>query len=346
MSHVRPLVTLHQPLRQVVLDVMEREMPDILRLGEVLVELAPWQRTVDKDQALRVTAEPGCICMRNHGANVVPNYVYLLFDTQDTLHQCMQVVGHDKLGVAASTPTCKASIARRRLAVSCAAVVWHDNSISRIGERIDDVAVLVPRFWEAVDEEDRAFALCGRRLRPAAGSRDVDIVKAEGVGRCAGNGDGGGWGADLGAGVAPGGRLSWGRRCCGSCGDGNSGGGHAKGSTKAKRVVDSHKYAMVRRDTAKPTCRRRQSTTTVHEAQLVVRRLFLCARPSHGGSDSGRSGRDMMTQSRVIPQSKSRSTKEICAVDEERNNACEDEGTSFVWRGHIADSRSANGTEA
>ncbi len=91
--------------------------------------------------------------MSNHATNVVADNVYGFSDAQVLGEQRVDVSCHDNLGVA---------IARVRR-VASAPVIWRNNPIARIAQRCNDMAELVRRLWEPMDQENDTLGL--RRCR-------------------------------------------------------------------------------------------------------------------------------------------------------------------------------------
>lgn len=80
------------------------------------------------------------------------NNVHGLSNTQVLGQKRVNIASHDHLGIAI------AGVRR----VSSTTVIWRDNTVSRIAQRRNDMAKLVRRLREAMNEQDSTLGLCGR----------------------------------------------------------------------------------------------------------------------------------------------------------------------------------------
>lgn len=84
--------------------------------------------------------------MCNHAANVVPDNMDTLADSEMSVNEVGQVCSHDRLGEGA--------VRARRL--SSTPIVWGDHAIAGARQRNQDMAKLVASLGKAVDQEDDA----------------------------------------------------------------------------------------------------------------------------------------------------------------------------------------------
>ena len=123
------------------------------------VEGGSGEGTLAPDDAGDSRRELSDVCMGDHAADIVTHDVDGAGDADVLGDECVQIASEDVFGVAVW----------RVGGVPRASIVRGDDSIAGVGERVGDVAELIGRFREAVDEEDGVFRLGG-------GGETFDVV--------------------------------------------------------------------------------------------------------------------------------------------------------------------------
>lgn len=143
---VDALFALDEELREIGHGV-ECEMPELHRVLTLVVHLGPREWAFAPADTSRMLREQHGIGVRDHAADIVADYVHLVFYPLVLGDETVQVPGHNVFCVAIPGFT----------ALARAAVVGGEDAVAGVGEGRDDTAELVAGLGEAVDEQDGAF---------------------------------------------------------------------------------------------------------------------------------------------------------------------------------------------